>query len=159
MKKSLNDDSIGALSAKLEQANNDFTAVYPGETGKRQPVHTVYGGAHLFKSDSATRLGALARRSLDQFAPDFLMFAKAIGLAGSEQLPDSPEEDSELIAQIANRYVKKTNQPGWPTPSTIASTRNCGANPSKIFVSTSKTAMATVLMRKKTATLHQLLPR
>jgi len=62
MKKSLNDDSIGALSAKLQQANNDFTAVYPGETGKRQPVHTVYGGAHLFKSDSATRLGALARR-------------------------------------------------------------------------------------------------
>jgi len=115
MKKSLNDDSIGALSAKLQQANNDFTAVYPGETGKRQPVHTVYGGAHLFKSDSANRLGALARRSLDQFAPDFLMFAKAIGLAGSEQLPDSPEEDSELVSRLeANReQVRQENKPAW----------------------------------------------
>ena len=37
---------------------------YPGETGRRQPVHTVYGGAHLFKADSAKRLGSLAQRSM-----------------------------------------------------------------------------------------------
>lgn len=93
MKKSLNEESVGDISAKLRQANNDFTKIYPGETGTRQPVHTVYGGAHLFKSDSAARLGALARRSLDQFAPDFLSFAKAVGLPGAEQLPDSPDEE------------------------------------------------------------------
>jgi citrate lyase beta subunit len=115
MKKSLNDDSIGALSAKLQHANNDFGAVYPGETGKRQPVHTVYGGAHLFKNDSATRLGALARRSLDQFAPDFLIFAKAIGLPGAAQLPDSPEEDAGLIGQLEeNReQVRLENKTAW----------------------------------------------
>jgi citrate lyase beta subunit len=115
MKKSLNDDSIGALSAKLQQANNDFTAVYPGETGRRQPVHTVYGGAHLFKSDSATRLGGLARRSLDQFAPDFLSFAKAVGLSGADQLPESPEEDVALTARLeADRdLVRHDNKAAW----------------------------------------------
>ena len=115
MKTSLTDESVGDLSAKLHQANNDFAAKYPGETGRRQPVHTVYGGAHLFKSDSAARLGSLARRSLDQFAPDFLSFAKAIGLPGAEQLPDSPEEDDGLLTRLeANReQVRQTNKAAW----------------------------------------------
>lgn len=95
MKKSLSEESLADLSARLHQANNIFAKSYPGETGKRQPVHTVYGGAHLFKSDSASRLGALARRSLDQFAPDFPSFAKAIGLPGAELLPDSSAADQE----------------------------------------------------------------
>jgi citrate lyase beta subunit len=83
---------------RLRQANEDFTRRYPGETGRRQPVHTVYGGAHLFKSDSAARLGSLARRSLDQFAPDFLAFARAINLAGANELPESVDRATELIS-------------------------------------------------------------
>jgi len=115
MKNSLTEESLGDLSAKLQQANKKFADVYPGETGRRQPVHTVYGGAHLFKSDSATRLGGLARRSLDQFAPDFLTFARAIGLNGAEQLPESPDEDSGLIARLeANReLVRLENKAAW----------------------------------------------
>ena len=70
----------------LRQANEKFARQYPGETGRRQPVHTVYGGAHLFKSDSAQRLGSLARRSLEQFAPDTATFAKAIDLIGGPEL-------------------------------------------------------------------------
>ena len=92
MKQSFSEETLRDLVSKLQQANNAFATSYPGETGKRQPVHTVYGGAHLFKSDSAGRLGALARRSLDQFAPDFIAFAKAIDLPGAEQLPETAEE-------------------------------------------------------------------
>lgn len=115
MKKSLTEESVGDISAKLRQANNDFAKIYPGETGKRQPVHTVYGGAHLFKSDSAERLGALARRSLDQFAPDFLSFAKAIDLAGAAGLPDSLEEDSGLLNRLETNgeQVRLENRPAW----------------------------------------------
>ena len=115
MKKSLTEESVGDLSAKLRQANNDFAKTYPGETGKRQPVHTVYGGAHLFKSDSAARLGALARRSLDQFAPDFMSFAKAIGLGGADGLPDSPEEDAALLTQLESSHedVRRENKAAW----------------------------------------------
>ncbi|HSS19931.1 MAG TPA: hypothetical protein VLL54_07650 [Pyrinomonadaceae bacterium] len=115
MTKSLTEESLGDLTTKLRQANADFVKIYPGETGKRQPVHTVYGGAHLFKSDSAARLGALARRSLDQFAPDFLSFAKAIGLHGAEHLPESPEEDGGLSANLeSNReQVRQENKSAW----------------------------------------------
>ena len=81
----------------LRQANEQFAKNYPGETGRRQPVHTVYGGAHLFRSDSAQRLGSVARRSLEQFAPDAGTFAKAIGLGG----------DAELHATIYQRVTEK----------------------------------------------------
>jgi citrate lyase beta subunit len=81
----------------LRQANEKFARHYPGETGRRQPVHTVYGGAHLFKSDSAARLGSLARRSLEQFAPDATTFAKAVDLIG----------DAELHATIYQRVTEK----------------------------------------------------
>ncbi len=98
MKASLSEDSLRDLTARLQKANEEFAAIYKGETGRRQPVHTVYGGAHLFKSDSAKRLGSLALRSLDQFAPDFMVFAKAIGLPGAEQLPESLDDANQLIS-------------------------------------------------------------
>jgi citrate lyase beta subunit len=115
MKTSLSDSTLRELVAPLAQANKDFVARYPGETGKRQPVHTVYGGAHLFKSDSAERLGGLARRSLDQFAPDYLSFAKAIGLPGAEALPDSLDDDDGLTARLGTspEDVRLTNKPAW----------------------------------------------
>ncbi len=115
MKTSLSEEALREVTAPLSEANNAFAKIYPGETGERQPVHTVYGGAHLFKSDSAERLGALARRSLDQFAPDFFSFAKAIGLPGAEELPDSPEHDDGLSSELeTNRdEVRQTNKSAW----------------------------------------------
>jgi len=79
--------NIDEIIEPLRQANEQFAKHYPGETGRRQPVHTVYGGAHLFKSDTVQRLGSLARRSLEQFAPDAATFANAIGLTGNAELP------------------------------------------------------------------------
>ncbi len=44
---------------------------YPGESNRRQAVHTVYGGAHLFQSATPhKRLGEVALRSLEEYAPD-----------------------------------------------------------------------------------------
>jgi len=79
--------NIDEIIEPLRQANEQFAKHYPGETGRRQPVHTVYGGAHLFKSDTVQRLGSLARRSLELFAPDAATFANAIGLTGNAELP------------------------------------------------------------------------
>src|SRR5687768_487870 len=94
MKTSLPADVLRQTAERLQTANLDFVARYPGESGRRQPVHTVYGGAHLFKSDTAQRLGALAARSLEQYAPDFVAFAKAVGLAGAAELPDALDENA-----------------------------------------------------------------
>ena len=57
----------------------------PEATG-RQPVHTVYGGGHLFRSDTAARLGAVARRALTDFAPDAASLDEAVGLGADAEL-------------------------------------------------------------------------
>jgi citrate lyase beta subunit len=44
-------------------------------------VHTVYGGAHLFKADTARRLGELALHSLHTYARDPAELASGAGLA------------------------------------------------------------------------------
>ncbi|HEX8709178.1 MAG TPA: hypothetical protein VF723_13105 [Pyrinomonadaceae bacterium] len=115
MKTSLSADSTRQLSARLHEANTAFAERYPGEAGQRQPVHTVYGGAHLFKADSALRLGALARRSLEQFAPDFLTFARALGLPGAETLPDSIEQAEDLQSRLEAdaEAIRRENKAAW----------------------------------------------
>jgi len=113
MKASLPGESLRDLTERLQKANDGFSQHYPGESGRRQPVHTVYGGAHLFRSDSANRLGSLALRSLDQFAPDFVAFARALDLPGASQLadtlPDQLRDDNKpaWLAQTIYERVKE----------------------------------------------------
>src|SRR5688572_30826598 len=78
------------LSKALERAQERVAERYPGDSGARQPVHTVYGGAHLFSSDTAKKLGELAVRSLDTNAPDAKTFAEAIAIRG--ELADKADE-------------------------------------------------------------------
>lgn len=86
MNTSLPADTLEKITGRLRLAMAGFAKLYPGETGRRQPVHTVYGGAHLFKSDTAVRLGQLAVRSFETYAPDAQVFAKALELpAGLSQ--------------------------------------------------------------------------
>lgn len=73
-------EALTAILGRLEKANAEFARRYPGDSPRRQPVHTVYGGAQLFRSDSASKLGALALRSLHDFAPDAATFGSAVGL-------------------------------------------------------------------------------
>jgi citrate lyase beta subunit len=65
---------------RLAAANAAVAARYPGDPGRRQPVHTVYGGAQIFKRDTAGRLGRLALAALDAHGPDAGTFAAAAGV-------------------------------------------------------------------------------
>jgi citrate lyase beta subunit len=69
-----------ALPESLATANREFARTYPGDPAGRQPVHCVYGGAHLFKADLAKRFGILAGKSLFQYAPDPATLALAVGI-------------------------------------------------------------------------------
>jgi citrate lyase beta subunit len=68
------------LPAWLAAANLEFQRRYPGESGARQPVHVVYGGAHLFKADTCRKLGKLAERALADYAQDSATLAHATGV-------------------------------------------------------------------------------
>ena len=56
----------------------------PDELAARQPVHTVYGGAQLFKTETPARLGANALELIRNYTPDAASFAKCLGLEGAE---------------------------------------------------------------------------
>jgi citrate lyase beta subunit len=65
---------------RVQRAQARVAKRYPGDSGERQPIHTVYGGAHLFASDTAHKLGELALRALETYAPDAASFCEAIGV-------------------------------------------------------------------------------
>jgi len=89
IKTSLSPESIREVAHLLHDGNAVIAKRYPGESGRRQPVHTVYGGAHLFQSDTAARLGKLALRALEDYAPDPAAFSAAIGLPGDQRLAET----------------------------------------------------------------------
>lgn len=66
--------------AELGGAQDLLVARYPGDAGRRQPVHTVYGGAQLFKSDTPKKLGELALRALREYGPSAETLGDAVGL-------------------------------------------------------------------------------
>jgi citrate lyase beta subunit len=106
MKTTLTTDEITRMSAPLDAALVPFMRRFPGSAGERQPVHTVYGGAHLFKSDTARKLGEKAMQALDTHGVDPFVFARAIGLQDAhaetiwqrvvEKLAREPVEDFRI---------------------------------------------------------------
>ena len=86
---------------KLRQTNAAVAREWPGEPERRQPVHTVYGGAHLFRADSARKLGDVALATLEEYAPDARTLGEVLQF-------DSEGGDPEVFAEtIRARVVDK----------------------------------------------------
>jgi citrate lyase beta subunit len=66
----LHPDSLADWATRLNQVSTEVKTEFPGERPDRQPVHTVYGGAHLFASTTSGRLGELALGAMDRWLPD-----------------------------------------------------------------------------------------
>jgi citrate lyase beta subunit len=78
---SLDTGAFKEATSALREANLKFAAAHPGESPGRQPVHTVYGGAQLFSSDSVPKLGAIALRAMDAYAANAQTLGKALGIS------------------------------------------------------------------------------
>jgi citrate lyase beta subunit len=115
MTRTLSPEAFQELTKKLEQAHKAFQKCYPGDRGDRQPVHVIYGGAHLFRAGTTRKLGDLALRSLDEFAPDFVAFAKVLALPGGDRLPDSPGMAASVAKSIEAdpEAARRENRPAW----------------------------------------------
>src|SRR6266478_7754758 len=115
MKLSLSETLLSKIDERLRASNQAFTNAFPGETGRRQPVHTVYGGAHLFRADSAQRLGQVAERSFAENASDFVVFARAIGLPRANELPDVLGYATGLRQRLEDEpdVVREENKAAW----------------------------------------------
>jgi len=71
---SIPDKKLTKALDRVQKAQSRFWRHYPGDSGARQAVHTVYGGAHLFTAETPKKLGELALKSLDTYAPDAATF-------------------------------------------------------------------------------------
>ena len=72
--------------ASLGEANRAFSAIYPGDRAARQPVHTVYGGAQLYKAETTQRLGELALASFGAYASNALELATGVGFLSAADI-------------------------------------------------------------------------
>ncbi|HEX5695602.1 MAG TPA: phosphoenolpyruvate kinase, partial [Acidimicrobiia bacterium] len=102
----LNHDSITRWGQRLGNTATRLGADFPGERPDRQPVHTVYGGAHLFTAATAGRLGELALAALDRWLATPPDLASVLGLPDdlasqvhrlvTEKLQREPVEDFRI---------------------------------------------------------------
>lgn len=94
---------VAAVDMLLADADARLASSYPGDSGTRQPVHTVYVPADRVTPDLARRWGAQARAALDEHAASPAAMAAATGMGGAEveevwplvlaKLADEPVED------------------------------------------------------------------
>jgi citrate lyase beta subunit len=111
---SIADDEKESLLDTLKIANLKFQQTYPGDKPDRQPVHTVYGGANLFKSDTCVKMGETALKSLQTYAPDFVSLADVLHLQGFLDLPSSGKKIEKLVKKLDRMSEKnRRTDPAW----------------------------------------------
>ncbi len=114
MKLSIPENQKSNILEQLRQANLAFQKVYPGDSPDRQPVHTVYGGANLYKWDSAKRMGEIALNSLRTYAPDFTVLARVLELENHRSLPHDADAIEKLTRQLDSlNEAERKKHPAW----------------------------------------------
>ncbi|MCG8460162.1 MAG: hypothetical protein MI919_28090 [Holophagales bacterium] len=96
---------LGGILRHLDASDGELRLAYPGAHGgrpapPRQPVHTVYGGAHLFHAEISRRLGRAALAHFQAYFPDFIALAEVLRLDGWEKLPHGGARRLARIAQL-----------------------------------------------------------
>ena len=97
----------------LEKLADPRSAIHNPQS--RAPVHVVYGGANLFKADTIEKLGKIALRSLETYAPNFVEFADAMWLSGADTLPKFADVIEDLEFRLADdpEKIKAENYHAW----------------------------------------------
>src|SRR5450432_975337 len=99
--------------AALSAANRAFAGVYPGDRAARQPVHTVYGGAQLYKAETTQRLGQLALASFESYAPNALELATGVGFLAPAALVGLKPRSLLERYHADPAELRRANPSGW----------------------------------------------
>jgi citrate lyase beta subunit len=114
MKLSISEDRKQTLLDELKTANLRFQQTYPGDKPGRQPVHTVYGAANLFRWDTCPKMGEIALKNLETYAPDFVSLATILQLPGSECLPRLQADIQALSEKLQGLSEgERKKEPAW----------------------------------------------
>src|SRR5438093_7659803 len=104
----LDEDRTCEILARLGRSSRAIAEGTPEDTSARQPVHTVYGGAHLFRCDISAKLGATALGGIRHYAPDPKTFADAmcLGPGGGTDLEAAADRLSDVVVRrVIERLV------------------------------------------------------
>ncbi|MEO6403866.1 MAG: phosphoenolpyruvate kinase [Ferruginibacter sp.] len=111
---SIDDNHKEQLLENLKTANLKFQHIYPGDKPDRQAVHTVYGGANLFKSDTTKKIGEVALNNFISNAPNFAVLAKVLKFEGHEHLPHIESDINSLKDKLDNMTEQeRKNEHAW----------------------------------------------
>ncbi|MFK8011749.1 MAG: aldolase/citrate lyase family protein [Marinicellaceae bacterium] len=97
---SIQADTLEMVFNQLKTANQKFTKHYQGDSEQQQPVHTLYGGAQLYKATTTNKIGELSLKAFNKYAPDGNTLAKALNLPG----------DLKLWSLVHQRVIDKLNK-------------------------------------------------
>jgi citrate lyase beta subunit len=107
MKQSIPNKKKKKLFDQLSEANVKFQKIYSGDRPERQPVHTVYGGANLFKYNSAQVLAQRALESFQTYAPDFVTFGRIFELRGVGEINGTHEMIQQEYESLSEEEKRK----------------------------------------------------
>jgi citrate lyase beta subunit len=114
MQLSIKENEQARLLDILGAANRKFQQTYPGDRTDRQPVHTVYGGANLFRADTCVKMGEIALKSLQTYSPDFTVLASVLELSGHQHLPSLQSDIITLTNKLDSLpETARRQEPAW----------------------------------------------
>src|SRR5260221_14630552 len=114
MKFSIQNNEKEALLNSLKTANLKFQQIYPGDKPDRQAVHTVYGGANLFKADTCVKMGEIALKSLQTYSPDFVTLSNVLRFEGHDELPADEKKIEKLGKKLRSvDPAERKKNPAW----------------------------------------------
>jgi hypothetical protein len=99
----------------LGDANRALGRIYPGDASARQPIHTVYGGAHLYKAETTQRLGEIALRHLTTYAPDAVALARGVGFVPPKAFDDQDVSALRAAFERDATALRRTHPQAWLT--------------------------------------------
>ncbi len=106
--------TITDLAKKLYEEKLQ-TEIRNPKSAIRNPIHVVYGGADRFLAETPEKLGKLALKPLETYAPNFVEFANAMWLKGCDTLPKFEDVIADLEFQLIENpeKVKAENFSAW----------------------------------------------
>lgn len=72
------------------------------------PVHVLYGGAHLYRADSAVKLGTIARAAMAMWGNDDVVFASLMGVPEADRAALAPELGQRVRDKLRAAAVERT---------------------------------------------------
>lgn len=102
------------LDRGLADADAAMLARFPGGTGRRQPVHTVYVPADQVRAGIAADWGSRALEALERYAPEPAALADAAGMAPDQVADCYPRVAAKLRAEpVEDLRVDLEDGYGW----------------------------------------------